>query len=136
MKTAGYETRLGLRLLLGVYWTALFVATHLPSDLVPSRVDAQDKLIHVAAYLVLTVLCGMAWRLDAHRSPVAWLQMALLLLGYAAADEFLQKFVPGRHAEFLDWLADGIGVAAGVLALHVGVALRRRTAPGWAKRAA
>jgi VanZ family protein len=33
---------------------------------------------------------------------------------YGLLDEIHQRFVPGRNSEFLDWVADSLGAAAGV----------------------
>jgi VanZ family protein len=35
--------------------------------------------------------------------------------GFAALDEFHQRYVPGRHASLLDWAADLAGVLVGFL---------------------
>jgi VanZ family protein len=34
---------------------------------------------------------------------------------YGASDEFHQRFVPGRTADVLDWLADSLGACAFVI---------------------
>jgi VanZ family protein len=38
----------------------------------------------------------------------------LLGVAYGASDELHQHFVPGRSVEFGDWVADSLGVCAGV----------------------
>ena len=40
-------------------------------------------------------------------------------IGYAASDEIHQLFVPGRQADVSDWLADIIGLAAGLGAAYI-----------------
>jgi VanZ family protein len=39
-------------------------------------------------------------------------------LFYGALDELHQIFVPGRFADTLDWMADGLGTIAGVLIVY------------------
>ena len=36
---------------------------------------------------------------------------------YGASDEFHQSFVPGRHVEIADWLADTLGGGVGAAAV-------------------
>ena len=42
-----------------------------------------------------------------------------LLIGvlYAASDEYHQSLVPGRDSDVYDWVADSIGLAAGIGAM-------------------
>jgi VanZ family protein len=70
-----------------------------------------DKLAHIVAFGTLTVLLEFALR------PRAWLLMALPML-VSALDEFHQIYLPGRSAEFADWLAGAIGVAIAFLLLR------------------
>lgn len=99
--------------IVGLYWFALFIATHLPPEQAPS-VGGQDKHYHLGAYFVLGVLlavqarCG--GRLDLVRAGQLWLLTAL----YAVCDELLQAPV-GRHPDVADGIADVIGSALGIL---------------------
>lgn len=70
-----------------------------------------DKVAHFGAYLVLGVLLARA------ASVVRLSIFVAILIGalYGAIDEFHQSFVPGRTAEFADWLADAAGTIAGVV---------------------
>jgi len=38
---------------------------------------------------------------------------------YAASDEIHQYFVPGRSCDFLDWLADILGLALGITIIYI-----------------
>lgn len=69
-----------------------------------------DKILHFGAFAVLGWLLGYG----AYRSglPPVWPVLAGLL--YAASDEWHQSYVPGRSVEAADWVADALGVAAGV----------------------
>jgi VanZ family protein len=93
-----------------VGWAALIFALSsrptLPVDLHLGR----DKIAHFAAYAVLGFFLARA-RQASGLSAVA---AALLGVAYAASDEWHQSFVPGRSAEVADWLADALGVVAGL----------------------
>ena len=70
-----------------------------------------DKLQHCAAYAVGGAAIAHALGAPAHR--FAW---AAALLGslYGVSDEIHQYFVPGRSSDWRDWVADTVGVLAGV----------------------
>lgn len=108
-------------------WAALIFALSsrptIPVDLQLGR----DKLAHFAAYTVLGLFLGRARR----ASGLSALAAALLGLAYAASDEWHQSFVPGRSADVADWLADALGVLAGLL---LSQRLADRRAPGTPRR--
>jgi VanZ family protein len=81
---------------------ALFVGGAQPeaAGLIPAP---WDKLVHVAAFLVLTLLFIHGFAL-----PWGYAAGAALLTGLA--DEWHQRFLPGRSASVEDWLADLTGV--------------------------
>lgn len=100
-----------------VYWLILFIATSLPSNYVPS-VGVGDKFNHFFAYMVLSVLLYFAFSFQGkyeilNKYPAI---MAIIIASfYGAFDELHQMLIPGRSAEFLDWLADFLGACFGVL---------------------
>ena len=102
---------------LGVYWITLFIATSIPTEYIPS-VGVSDKLNHFFAYMVLSVLLHLTFIFQ-EKLPLLGEYPAsfTLLIGfvYGIVDELHQMLIPGRHAELLDWIADFIGVIAGVL---------------------
>ena len=108
------------------YWVAICVATHVPSNVVALPGRFTDKPVHALMFAVLSWLLAMAWerstgKLNARHLRNAW----VLLVLYAAADELTQPWF-GRTASFGDWLADGVGVTAGLL---VFCAWQRRIQP-------
>lgn len=114
------------RWLLGAYWLTLLVATHLPSDFPILPPEGVDKLIHVGAYAVFAFLLATAWQASAgklNRFHLGAVWMALVL--YGAVDELTQIPV-GRHASVIDWLADAVGAAAGILLFLAWQKLRSR----------
>ena len=97
-----------------IAWAALIFALssrpRLPVDLEPGT----DKIAHFLAYAVLGVLLARAR--EAEGFGFGW---ALALgLAYAASDEWHQSFVPGRATELGDWIADALGVGAGLYFYH------------------
>jgi VanZ family protein len=71
-----------------------------------------DKLNHLLAFATLAVA---AQRGFPGRRALAGIVLALL--GFGAVIEIVQGFVPGREREWADVLADGVGVAIGLLGL-------------------
>ena len=90
-----------------------------------------DKLHHSFAYAV-----GGAAFAHALRGRLPWLAVALGVL-YGASDELHQWFVPGRHADVRDWVADAVGAVAGVFLYRSFLSWRaRRTEAGARAQAA
>jgi VanZ family protein len=96
-----------------VYLVALFAATHIP--LPDGTLENSDKLYHIGAYAALTLLVLAGWELtigvlEAKHYFALWLVGTL----YAAFDELTQTPV-GRHCDPNDWVADVVGIVAGVI---------------------
>ena len=86
-------------LLLILFWQ--FVA---PNPLVTES-PLNDKLIHAVVFLGLGLSGLYVWAGRLSHGQV------LVPLGlYGALIEVTQHFVPGRHLEFLDWVADVAGL--------------------------
>lgn len=96
----------------------LMVTAFCVAKLPPSEPLINDKIQHFIAFAALAVPAAMSWPLHRLIVPIG---IALVL--YGAAIECVQYFLPWRSAEWLDLLADGAGVVAGLLAV---VAFRRR----------
>ena len=104
-------------ILLGVYWVAIFVATHLPSRSLPSV--GSDKVYHLIAFGGLGVM--LSWTLslcirDARKHALAVLIIAVL---YAMFDEWSQQFVAGRQPDLMDVAADACGAVLGLVSFWV-----------------
>ena len=92
-----------LALLLAVTsWLALTPAPPPEADLL------WDKLNHFVAFASLAVAGYMGFQRR-------WLAVALGLLAYGGLIELLQSFTPTRVAEWVDLLADGIGIGLGLV---------------------
>jgi hypothetical protein len=75
-----------------------------------------DKVAHAAEFGLFAFLLAIGFfnvlRVSVRVKTAAVLMSGLVLAGL---DEFHQVFVHGRVADVRDWLADGIGLAGGVL---------------------
>lgn len=108
----------------GVFAVAVLVSLAVlfapPGD-VPSSPPGVDKVVHAALFLGLAV--SGRW------AGVGRGVLAGVLLLYAAVSEVVQGLdVVGRSASVADWLADVVGVLAG-LALWAALSRRRSSAP-------
>jgi len=82
------------------------------------------KCGHLTEYAVLALLLWRAVRRPVKNQPRPWnwpeaRQALLLVMLYAATDEFHQRFVPGRTSLVSDVLIDTAGGAAALLALWI-----------------
>jgi len=105
--------------LLGVYWLALFLGTHVPITLKTGQ--GGDKILHFLAYTGLAFLMILV---IGGRNPT-WRAFVLVLvatLGYGGFDEFSQLLV-GRHCDFWDFVADIMGIGLGLFGYRVVVAI-------------
>jgi VanZ family protein len=75
----------------------------------------KDKLAHVVEYFVLGSLLALNMRWFTGRSKaLTFLFLFAVGASVAALDEVFQSYVPGRSIDVFDWVADTLGVAAGV----------------------
>jgi VanZ family protein len=110
--------RLAQVLLFG-YWAALFIATHVPVSVPQVAGRHSDKVVHVAAYAVLSCLIAITWQLSAGGCLGGrhYRRIGIVLALYAAFDEATQLLV-GRDGNWPDWLADVMGIALGLAIFH------------------
>lgn len=100
-----------------IYWCILFILTSLPSGIAIST-DVSDKINHFGAYGLLSVLLYSCmhfqekYKLFKNYPATFTLFFASI---YGLLDEIHQMFVPGRSAEFLDWIANFLGSVTAVL---------------------
>ncbi len=74
----------------------------------------EDKLQHLIVYALLAYLAFRGWAPTNGRQTAPWLILVILAC-FAAADEYHQRWIPGRFVEWGDFLADGLGVLIGFL---------------------
>jgi VanZ family protein len=95
------------RLLFALSTTAIVVLCLIPRSEVP-RVGLNDKVEHVIAYAMLTLL-----GVSACRSRKALCQVVAFLLCLGLLVESLQSIVPGRSTDVADALANAGGIVLG-----------------------
>lgn len=104
------------------YAALLFWISSLPQPDAPDYgLEWGDKVNHAGAFAIMTVLWYRAgsW-LFPQTSPGRRLGIVVLIVMlYGATDEIHQSFVPGRFADFYDWLADAIGALLAAVVIRV-----------------
>jgi VanZ family protein len=109
-------------------WAALiYYLSDQPGIDIPPLFPHQDKVMHLFIYAVLGFLAMGSCRATRcrHRAIHYWVVVSLVGL-YGVLDEFHQSFVPGRHTDALDALAD---ICGGLLGAGLMFVLLRRTTP-------
>lgn len=106
----------GARWLPALLWLALVLTlTSIPNPDVPVALAGGDKAAHAIMYGVLAAL--VAFAIDVGRPAVGRLGVTFVAVAaLAAADEYHQRFIPGRAASMADWIADCAGAATTLLA--------------------
>ena len=100
------------------------VLRFLSPEILPQQIDLINTLIrkagHVIEYFILSILLLRAFRGDSKESwNWRWASLSIILVVlYAAGDEFHQSFVPVRTASVVDVAID---TAGGILAQLIGV---------------
>ena len=89
----------------------IMVLSLLPADERP-HTGSSGQLEHTVAYFGTAVFLASGFR--TMRDRVAAI---VSLIGLAAALELIQRFIPGRHSQVIDWLASSLGAGAGVFAI-------------------
>ena len=76
----------------------------------------EDKILHTIEYFVFGFLLMRAFTFGKSNPAAKKVLIIAIIAGfiYSASDEVHQHFVPGRTCEFWDWLADALGIMAGV----------------------
>jgi VanZ family protein len=78
-----------------------------------------EKTAHTVEYAILAALLARALRSSRSTSRSVFALAILVAGAYALTDEFHQRFVPGRSADWVDILFDWIGAMIGAaLALY------------------
>ncbi len=115
-ETVVHVLKVGISIL-GVYWVAIFAATHLPAPIVPTV--GSDKLQHMIAFGGLGFLLAWTLSMVIARVRVQVIATILIALTYATLDEWSQQFVVGRTPDIADGLADVCGAVLGLSSFYV-----------------
>jgi VanZ family protein len=90
---------------------ALIVLSLLPGNERP-HTGLSGQIEHAVAYFGTAVFLALGFR--TMRDRVVTIS---LLVGLAAVLEMIQRMIPGRHSQLIDWLASSFGAGVGVLAV-------------------
>jgi VanZ family protein len=118
--------RVPRRILASLLWFAvlgwcggtLWLSSLSPENLPRAASLTPDKFNHFAAFAVGGWLVASALRISRPSAPVVrlFLLAIALVAAFAAFDELLQLYTPGRTgADLYDWIADFLGAIAGTL---------------------
>ncbi len=88
---------------------AIIVLSLLPGNERP-HTGSPGQLEHAVAYFGTAVFLALGFRAITDRVTTT-----ALLVGAAAVFELIQRLIPGRHSQLIDWLASSSGAVAGVL---------------------
>jgi VanZ family protein len=102
-----------------LYWLAILIATHVPLAKSQSPGRSWDKLGHLAAFAGLSALLCLTGATLWRPSWRLYTGVFMVVAVYGAADEFSQRFSPGRFSDFRDWIADMLGAGIGILCFAV-----------------
>ena len=99
------------QLALAGFWLALFIGTHIPSNVPILPKNNFDKVVHFTAFAALAMLLATTWQVTAgHLTGRHLVVVWLVLVLYAALDEWTQILVR-RECSIWDWTADALGAA-------------------------
>jgi VanZ family protein len=89
----------------------LLVAVIVFLTLSPASYRPVTKVSHDMEHFLIYLMLGIAFGVGYARQ---WWPVALGLVGFTAAVEFAQLFVPGRHARLSDFVIDAGAVCLGI----------------------
>lgn len=85
------------------------------------NLNSYDKHLHFLIFFFLTALLQWSYK------PKLW-QAVVIMAGYGVAIELMQQYLTSyRRAEFMDWVADVLGMAAFYLCYFAVKKWRNRT---------
>lgn len=97
----------------------ILVAILMPANDIPSvGVPGIDKVVHCGMFGFLTLCFYGEYFYKNKRNPKALCAIGAIA-AYAAFTEFLQLFVEGRACDFIDWLADSLGIILAALVFYL-----------------
>lgn len=82
------------------------------------KVEPVSLTAHFLEYAILAVLCWLAVRKTSRLAPWAVAIAFTIAALYALSDELHQTVVPGRVADWRDWLSDVAGATVALWVAH------------------
>ena len=99
---------------------ALIVLSLLPAEDRP-HTGAAGQNEHFIAYFGTAVFLALGYR-----TRIARITTVCLLVGLAGVLEIIQRSIPGRHSQLIDWIASSTGAIFGIIAVALMARLLRR----------
>ncbi len=98
-----------------LYSILIFIISSIPGSALPRNIASVNYILHILEYFPLGILTYRAVKNTKLTLPVKkiFIFSVLLVVVYAASDEFHQLFVPGRYASSLDLFCDSLGAIIG-----------------------
>ncbi len=103
-----------------VYCTLIYIQSSYPSPEEVPQLPYIDKVLHFAAYALLSALFFRAFKTLPIKDNIRLITILAITLSslYGISDEIHQHYVPYRDADIMDALADIIGSIFGVYIYH------------------
>ena len=98
---------LGWMMVLVVYSAFLYYLSSIVVEVPGPSFSFKDKIAHACAYGLLAFVAWQTFRRRVRDRHISWAWLYAAL--YGASDEWHQYYVPGRHPDVWDWLADVAG---------------------------
>jgi VanZ family protein len=114
-----------------LYAALIFILSANPSIAPPPGFVFEDKIYHFIEYGIFSFLLFLAF----YHSRKEFLKKNFFLLSciigitYGLSDEIHQSFVPGRSCEFLDFVADCLGILLVQIGIWLYLKRRRKNLP-------
>ncbi len=107
---------------LGLYWLLLFILTSIPGSSMPKIIGVSDKVEHLGAYFILSLLITFTFHLQTKikiLSRKSFVFSFIIVSFYGFFDEVHQIFIPGRMFDWWDLVADMLGALLGILIVKI-----------------
>jgi VanZ family protein len=107
--------------------TIIYLSHQERIDFLDNTIYLSDKLIHFVAYFFYGLSIQFAL-VNSNNYDRKKYFLLVILIGalFGASDEIHQYFIEGRSSEFLDWIADTLGVATSLLIKNVVLWIKNR----------
>lgn len=84
-------------------------------------IEWEDKIAHTLAYFIFGISLIMFLLSNTKSENRNKIAIFTIIIGafYGFSDELHQYFIPGRDAEFLDWVADVVGISMSIIFIKI-----------------
>lgn len=94
------------------------------------RIPCGDKLGHLGLIGMMSFLCNLAFTRKTSTRPRSITLTTWVLFFLLSLEELSQGFIPHRHLDLFDWLADIVGLAVGQMVARILVGCFMESARG------